>query len=335
MKEQTVQPSPVLPSTAMRRVALAAVISNVVIVITGGAVRLTGSGLGCPQWPTCTAGRVLPAAGAEANWHQAIEFGNRGLAFVVLSVAVAALVVARRQQPRRDDIVRAAAVLVAGVVTQAVLGGITVLAALNPLIVAGHFLLSMTVIAVAVALNHRVRRPPGRARVAIRRELRHAQHVLLVVVAGVLVLGTLVTASGPHAGDPNTPRLGLDPELISRFHADGVFLLLGLIVALWFALRATDAPPASRRAATTLLGVALAQGIIGYVQYFTGLPEIVVGAHLLGACLVWLTAVHLWLSSTVTETAGDPDVQDARPQLRGRASVDASDGDLRRDVASR
>lgn len=335
MKEQIVQPSRALPTTAMRRVALAAVISNIVIVITGGAVRLTGSGLGCPQWPTCTADRVLPAAGAEAGWHQDIEFGNRLLAFVVLSVVVTALVVARRQQPRRDDIVRAAVVLVVGVVTQAVLGGITVKAALNPLIVAGHFLLSMPVIAVAVVLNHRVRRPAGQARAAVRRELRHAQHVLLVVVAAVLVLGTLVTASGPHAGDPNTPRLGLDPELISQFHADGLFLLLGLIIALWFALRATDAPPASRRAATILLGVALAQGTIGYVQYFTGLPEILVGAHMLGACLVWVSAVHLWLSSTATETDGDLDIQDARPQARGRASQDVSDGDLRRDVASR
>jgi cytochrome c oxidase assembly protein subunit 15 len=304
----------------MRSIALAAVIVSIMIVVTGGAVRLTGSGLGCPEWPTCTAGRVLPAASAEAGWRQDIEFGNRLLAFVVLFVAVVALAIARRQQPRRDDVVQAAVFLVAGVVAQGVLGGITVLAALNPLIVAAHFLLSIPVITIAVVLNHRARSPAGLDRVAIRRDLRHAQHVLLGVVAIVLVLGTLVTASGPHAGDPDTPRLGIDPQVISQFHADGVFLLLGLTVALWFALRATDAPLRSRRAAAILLGVALAQGLIGYVQYFTGLPEILVGAHMLGACLVWVAALHLWLSSTVRDGA----VQDgdARPRsARGRASV--------------
>jgi cytochrome c oxidase assembly protein subunit 15 len=285
---------------ALRRLALAALIANVTIVITGGAVRLTGSGLGCPDWPTCTSDSVLPAPGGEvAVWHQAIEFGNRILAFVVLSVTAAAFVAVWRQRPRRDEVVRPAALLVVGVVTQGVLGGITVLTALHPLIVAAHFLLSIAAITAAVVFHDRVRRPGSAARLVIRRELRYAERVLLVVLAGVLALGTLVTASGPHAGDANTPRLGIDPETISRFHADAVFLVLGLVIALWFGLRATDAPPAPRRAATTLLGVVLVQGTIGYVQYFTGLPEIIVGAHLLGACLAWITALHLWLSSTV------------------------------------
>lgn len=295
---------------ALRRLALAAVVANVTIVVTGGAVRLTGSGLGCPEWPTCTADSVLPAPGGEvAVWHQAIEFGNRILAFVVLSVTVAAFVAAWRQRPRRAEVVRPAALLVAGVVAQAVLGGITVLTALHPLLVAAHFLLSIATITAAVVFRDRVRRPGAATRVIIRRELRHAEGVLLVVLAAVLALGTLVTASGPHAGDANTPRLGIDPEMISRFHADVVFLLLGLVVALWFGLRATDAPPLPRRASLTLLGVALAQGTIGYVQYFTGLPEIIVGMHLLGACLVWIAALHLWLTSTVRE----PDPLDPEP----------------------
>jgi cytochrome c oxidase assembly protein subunit 15 len=283
----------------MRRLALAALVTNIVIVVTGGAVRLTGSGLGCPEWPTCEAGRVLPSASAQvAAWHQAIEFGNRVLTFVVLMVAAATLVAAWQQRPRRDDIVRPAALLVAGVVAQGVVGGITVLTGLHPLIVAGHFLVSIGLITAAVVLRHRVRSPVGTVRVVIRAELRHAQRVLLVVVAVVVTLGTLVTASGPHAGDANTPRLGLDPRLISQFHADGVFLLLGLVIALWFALRAADAPARTRRAATVLLGVALAQGTIGYVQYFTGLPEVLVGAHMLGACFVWIATLQLWLGST-------------------------------------
>jgi cytochrome c oxidase assembly protein subunit 15 len=294
----------------MRRLALAAVVTNVVIVVTGGAVRLTGSGLGCPEWPTCEAGRVLPTASAQvAAWHQAIEFGNRVLTSVVLVVAAATLVAAWRRQPRRNDIVRPAALLLAGVVVQGLVGGVTVLTGLNPLIVAGHFLVSIGLITAAVVLHHRVRSPAGPVRVVIRAELRHAQRVLLVVVAVVVTLGTLVTASGPHAGDANTPRLGLDPRVISQFHADGVFMLLGLVIALWFALRATDAPAEPRRAATVLLGVALAQGTVGYVQYFTGLPEVLVGAHMLGACFVWIATLRLWLGSTVRAPAGsEPDL---------------------------
>jgi heme a synthase len=237
-----------------------------------------------------------------------IEFGNRLLSAVVVAVAVATLAAVWRRRPRRQDLVRLAALLLAGIVAQGVLGGVTVLTGLHPLVVAGHFLVSMALIAVAVTLHHRVRSPAGRSRTIIRRDLRHAQRVLLAVVAVVVMLGTLVTASGPHAGDANTPRLGLDPQLISQFHADAVFLLLGLAIALWFALRATDAPAPPRRASTVLIGVVLSQGTIGYVQYFTGLPEVLVGAHMLGACLVWIAALHLWLSSAVPEPASpEPD----------------------------
>ncbi|MBW3604822.1 MAG: COX15/CtaA family protein [Actinobacteria bacterium] len=285
---------------AMRRITLAAIVTNVAIVVTGGAVRLTGSGLGCPEWPTCNEGSVVPVDATDvAAWHQAIEFGNRLLSFVVLAVALAALLAAMRLRPRRRDVVRLAALLPIGVFAQGVIGGITVLTGLHPLIVAAHFLTSIAIIAAAVALHHRVRREPGPTHSVVHPELRRVQHVLLVVLAGVLTLGTLVTATGPHAGDADTPRLGLDPRLISQFHADGVFLLLGLTVALWFGLRATDAPARVQRAATVLAGVVVAQGLIGYVQYFTGLPEVLVGAHLLGACLVWIAALHLWLTSTV------------------------------------
>jgi cytochrome c oxidase assembly protein subunit 15 len=282
----------------VRRLATATVVTNVLIVVTGGAVRLSGSGLGCPEWPTCNAGSVVPLADANvAWWHQAIEFGNRLLAGVVLLVAVAALVAAWRSRPRRPDVVRPAALVVVGVLAQAVLGGITVLMRLNPLTVAAHFLLSIAVIAATVVLWHRTREPAGPSRPLVRRELRWIQHLLVGVVAVVVGIGTLVTASGPHAGDPGTPRLAIDPRLISQFHADGVFLLLGLTVALLLALRATGAPRSTQRATGALLGISLAQGLVGYVQYFTGLPEVLVGVHLFGACLVWIAALHVWLVS--------------------------------------
>ena len=293
----------------LRRLGITSIVVNVLIVVTGGAVRLTGSGLGCPDWPTCNAGSVLPVADPEvAAFHQAIEFGNRLLTFLVLAVVAAALISARRRRPRRPDLVRSASWLVAGVLGQGVVGGITVLTRLNPLVVALHFLLSMALIVLAVVFHHRTRGPAGPTRVAVPRHLRHAEHLLLAAVAVVLVLGTLVTASGPHAGDPGTPRLGIDPELISQFHADAVFLVLGLTIALWFALRATAAPVAAQRGATALLAVVLAQGTIGYVQYFTGLPELLVGAHLLGACLVWIAAVRLLLATTTRSAAvpGEP-----------------------------
>lgn len=302
----------------MRRITLAAVVTNVAIVVTGGAVRLTGSGLGCPEWPTCTEGSVVPLPSAEVTpWHQAIEFGNRLLSFVVLAVAVAALVAVWRQRPRRSDLVRPAAVLVGGVVAQGVVGGVTVLTGLHPLIVAWHFLFSIVLISVALVLHHRAGQPPGIARAVVHPQLRRLQHTLVGVVAVVLTLGTLVTATGPHAGDPGTPRLAFDPRLTSQFHADGVFLLLGLTVALVFALRATDAPRRVRRAAAALLGIELAQGLIGYVQYFTGLPELLVGAHLLGACLVWMAVVHLWLTSTTRA----PSVESHTVEATGAARV--------------
>jgi cytochrome c oxidase assembly protein subunit 15 len=295
-----------MSTAAMRRITLAAVVTNVAIVVTGGAVRLTGSGLGCPEWPTCNDGSVVPLASTEVTpLHQAIEFGNRLLSFVVLAVAVAALVATLRRRPRRPDLVRPAAALVGGVVAQAVVGGVTVLTGLHPLVVAWHFLFSIALIGVAMVLHERAGRSPGAVRPVVHPQLRRVQHVLVAVVAVVLTLGTLVTATGPHAGDPGTPRLGFDPRLTSQFHADGVFLLLGLTVALIFALRATDAPRRVRRAATALLGIALAQGLIGYVQYFTGLPEVLVGAHLLGACLVWIAVTHLWLTSTAHTASAD------------------------------
>lgn len=280
--------------TLVRRLALASVVANVGIVITGGAVRLTASGLGCPTVPFCTEDSFVPTA--ELGSHGVIEFGNRTLTGVIGLVAIATFLAVWRQRPRRADLVIPAGVLLVGIPAQAVLGAVTVLTDLNPYTVMGHFLISMALVAVAVVLWQRSREPESATAVVVPAPLHRLTQGLLLVVAVVLVLGTLVTGTGPHAGDPDSPRMGFQLPIVGQLHADSVLLLIGLTVALYAGLRATRAPAGVQRAAAVLLGVELAQGLIGYVQYFTDLPVILVGAHMLGACLVNVYAVRLYLS---------------------------------------
>lgn len=281
------------PDALVRGLTVASVVANSAIVVTGGAVRLTSSGLGCPTWPRCTDGSFTPTA--EYAQHGVIEFGNRMLTFVVGVVALATLVAVLLS--RRRDLRPLAIAAFLGIPAQAVLGGITVLTGLNPWTVAGHFLVSMGILAVTVPLAWRAFRPPGPATPAVGRELRLLAWVLLGVTAAVLALGTVVTGSGPHAGDEAAARTGLDPQNVSQLHADAVMLLVGLTIAAVIALRAVRAPVPLRRAAVILLVVELAQGLIGFVQYFTGLPVVLVGAHLLGACLVWIAALRVVLAA--------------------------------------
>ena len=285
----------------VRRLAVASVVANSAIVVTGGVVRLTGSGLGCPTWPSCTDDSYTPTA--EYAEHGAIEFGNRMLTFVVGLVALATLIAVLRHGRRSLVPLGVAAFL--GIPAQAVLGGVTVLTGLNPWTVAAHFLLSMAIIAVTVALAWRAARPDGPARPVLGRELTWLVRAVVAVVALVLALGTVVTGSGPHAGDEAAARTGFDPETVSQLHADAVMLLVGLTVAAVLWLRAAGAPAEVRRAGAVLLGVELAQGLVGFVQFFTGLPVLLVGAHLIGACLVWIAAVRLLLA-TRARAAGDP-----------------------------
>jgi cytochrome c oxidase assembly protein subunit 15 len=298
----------------LRRLALGSVIANVGIVITGGAVRLTGSGLGCPTWPRCGPGSfvVEPAMGG----HGYVEFGNRTLTFVVGLVAVLGLVSALLQRPRNRPVVLLAAAVFAGIPAQALLGGLTVLTHLNPWVVAGHFLLSMAVIAVAYTFWRACRPTPPAPPVG--RPIRTLAGVLAGVCAAVLALGTVVTGSGPHAGDANARRTGLDPGMVAQLHADAVFALIGLSVALWFALRAVDAPAPAVRAAAILVGVELAQGAVGFVQYFAHLPVLVVGLHMAGACAVWLATLAVLAPLAVP--SGEVDV--AHPQA-GAHQLDA------------
>lgn len=286
--------SPSAAFARLRPAALAAVLANVGIVVTGGVVRITGSGLGCEDWPTCDGTSVVPRGGAEAGWHQFIEFGNRTLTFVVLATAVWAVWAARRDAPHRGDLRRLAWGLVAGVLGQAVLGGITVLTDLDPLVVAGHFLLSMALLAVAVVLYDRVSAPPPAEPLPA---LRRLARLLVPVAASVLVLGTLVTATGPHAGDPGTPRLGLDIRTMAVAHADAVWALVALTAATLVVARALGARRTARAAGVALL-VEVAQGGVGYLQYALGIPAQLVSLHLLGACLVWVAALRVGLATT-------------------------------------
>ena len=275
---------PVLPTAfspaTVSRVALANAVANGVIVVTGGLVRLTGSGLGCPTWPRCTDESFT--ATAELAAHGAVEFGNRLLTFVLAATAIATLVAVWRS-PRRD--LRPLAVLsFLGIPAQALLGGVTVLTGLNPWTVAAHFLISMALVALATVLWLRSREP-GVGRPLVRRPLRLLVTGIAATTAVVLFLGTLVTGSGPHSGDPEAGRMGFDPQLVSQLHADVVFLLVGLTIALLVALHATDSPARVRRAARDLLVVQLVQGVVGYVQYFTDLPVPLVLLHMAGAVL--------------------------------------------------
>jgi heme a synthase len=288
----------------LRRLALASLIANIGIVVTGGAVRLTGSGLGCPTWPRCDANSYVAAP--AHGYHAKIEFGNRLLISVVGTLAVLCVLAVLLQAARQANYLeqrRWAVLVLVGIPAQAVLGGITTLSGLNPWVVASHFLLSTAVIAAAYQLWVRSRPPAEPTGEQTGAALRALAWAIVAATAAVLVAGTITTGSGPHAGDEHAKRTGLNPEMVAQFHADLVMLLIGLSVAAWFALRLTGARRTARAAAILVI-VECSQALIGFVQYFTGLPIVLVGVHMLGACLVWVAA--LWLLTATKATVVKP-----------------------------
>jgi cytochrome c oxidase assembly protein subunit 15 len=286
--------------TWMPRAAVASLVANILIVVTGGVVRLTGSGLGCPTWPRCTGASFVPHRAMGV--HSAIEFSNRMLTFAVAAVAVATFVLAWRY--RRSAVLRLALLLALGVPAQAVIGGVAVLTDLNPWVVSLHLLVSLAMVGLAVALVRRVGEGDGPPRPLVPAGVVRLTRAVFAVAWAVLYVGTVVTGSGPHAGDAHAPRNGLDPRALSQLHADLVFLLLGLSVAVVLVVHASGAPALARRAATALLLVELAQGLVGFVQYATDLPVVLVAFHLLGAALV--SAAVTWLVLGVRERPGHP-----------------------------
>ncbi|MGA0850746.1 MAG: COX15/CtaA family protein [Candidatus Nanopelagicaceae bacterium] len=287
-------------TNALRRLANLMVFTQSAIVVTGGAVRITGSGLGCSTWPECTPGSYTPTPDQpEAPLHAWIEFGNRLLTFVLLLNALALMISILRN--RRKDLRKMGGFQIIGILAQGVLGGITVLTGLNPATVAAHFLLSMVLIAGALSLRQRIyeKTPNYFTLIPIVRRLM-ALHLFLT--CAVLIVGTIVTGSGPHAGDTTAERFNLDAKTMSWIHADLVIALIGITVALLIAVRLGENEATKRivnMKVQIFLAIALAQGAIGYLQYFTGLPEIVVGMHLIGAVLVWIAAWNLVILSNL------------------------------------
>ncbi|CAB4782327.1 COX15/CtaA family [Candidatus Nanopelagicaceae bacterium] len=261
------------------------------LVVTGGAVRVTGSGLGCPTWPECTPGSYTPVPGqAEGQLHAWIEFGNRLLTFALFFAAIATLIAIFRAG--RRDLRLLGATQILGILGQGVLGGITVLTNLNPLAVGSHLLLSILLIAAATSLHSRRHHPYVRTSSS---ELRISRvsfiHTSLAFIA--ISIGTLVTGSGPHAGDIDAPRLNFAITTITRVHSASVWLLM--IVSIYFLIR-RNLNFETKRWLRIFIALAICQGALGYIQYFLGVPEGLVALHLLGSVLVWIAAWRVRLS---------------------------------------
>lgn len=282
-----------VPAPWDRRILWANLVCQIGIVVTGGLVRLTGSGLGCSTWPQCEPGEFTPVMHDEQTYHAFVEFGNRTLTGVLGVVALATLWVTWNAG-RADGYRRLGAVPLVGVVAQALLGGLVVLLHLHPATVSLHFLVSMVLVIASTALLVRHREGDGPPRTLITAPAVLATRALVPVGAVMVVLGSITTGAGPHSGDEDVAqRLALDPVLAAKIHAGSVWvyvaLLLGLLVLLW---RSRATAPGAWRAGLWLLGVTLAQGLLGYVQYFTGLPIWLVAAHMLGASL--LVTAQTW-----------------------------------------
>ena len=298
-------PTPV----SMRRLALAGVIADTVIMSTGAAVRLSASGLGCPDWPQCSTADVVASKNAgQTLLNTWIEFGNRLLNFPLVIIAALIFIAAwrfRTDGRRRRDLVWLGAAQPLGVVAQAVIGGIVVLTKLNPATVSVHFLVSAAVLAAAVALHMRCAALADASgmpeTVPVRRDLRVMSAALVAVTCLMLTAGTVVTGTGPLAGDAGVPRYQLPLEGVTQLHADIGWLLAGLSIALVLVLRLSGAPRRAVRAGWIVLAALGSQGVIGYIQYFTHLPAGLVWVHVTGSVLVWIAVLRLYF--TVRERA--------------------------------
>ncbi|GAA1164847.1 COX15/CtaA family protein [Streptomyces hebeiensis] len=302
----------------LRRATLTATLMTVVIIVTGGAVRLTGSGLGCDTWPKCTDDSLF--ATPEQGLHGAIEFGNRMLTYVLSAAVGWAIIAVRSAKPRRRGLTRLAWSQFWIVMGNAVIGGITVWAGLNPWSVAGHFLLACTLLTVTTLTWLRAGEGDGEPRPRVPRLVRRLSWALVVSSAVLIAVGTTVTGSGRHAGDSSdVPRMPFDWVTTAHVHAVFAWLVCALAVAVWLVLRTVDAPVDIRARARDLLLVLLAQGAIGYVQFFTDSPEILVGLHMLGSALVWIAVLRVAMS--VRERPVTTAEKPARPESPMPAAV--------------
>lgn len=302
-------------AAALRRWALAGVITSALIILTGAAVRLTQSGLGCPDWPACTA-HSIGAAGATGDplIHRWVEFGNRLVTAAIFVVAAGVCVAAWRFRPpsgrRRRDLLWLAAAQPGAIVLQALLGGAVVITKLNPALVSVHFLASVALVAAAVGLYVRCQEGSAPAVPLVPRPVRLAALGVVCTIALMVAAGTVVTGTGPLAGAADVARYRLPLEGVTQLHADIGWLLGGLMVALLLGLRLTAAPRKAVRLGWLLLGLICLQGVIGYAQYFTGLPAGLVWCHVTGSVGIWITALLLPYALRDRGSISDP--QDTR-----------------------
>jgi len=297
-----------LSPRTFRRITLLAIIALGFVIVTGAAVRLTGSGLGCPQWPACKNGHVV----APLSFYSQVEFINRVTTLAVSIAISAAALAAFFRAPRRRDLSWLGLGLAAGLVAEIVLGGETVRHRLNPGFVMAHFLLSLLLLWDAVVLHHRAGWPdsPGGARPLVDRPTIWLGRLLVVMVATTVVIGTVVTGSGPHsganAGDGRIRRWHLDVHRVTQVHGTAAMLTVGLVLFTWWLLRSRGAPVEARRRLQLVVEALAAQIVIGYTQYFSGVPPLLVACHIAGVVLVWTAVLRfaVFLSSGSVDAAG-------------------------------
>ncbi len=295
----------------MRRWALAGLVTSALIILTGAAVRLSQSGLGCPDWPACTA-HSIAAAGATGDplIHRWVEFGNRLVTVAIFVVAIGVFIAALSFRPpglRRRDLIWLATLQPVAILVQAGLGGLVVLTKLNPALVSLHFLASVALVAATVGLYVRCQEGTRRSEPFVPRAVRLAAFGVVGTIALMMAAGTVVTGTGPLAGAAGVARYHLPLEGVTQLHADIGWLLGGLMVALLLGLRLTAAPPKAVRIGWLLLGLIGLQGVIGYTQYFTGLPAGLVWCHVAGSVAIWITALLLPYSLRDRGSVTDPD----------------------------
>jgi cytochrome c oxidase assembly protein subunit 15 len=280
---------PCLTPRAYQRITLLALLALVFIIVTGAAVRLTGSGLGCSDWPTCEDNQLV----APLEYHALIEFVNRLITGVVSIAVILAVLGSRRRIPRRKDLTWWSLGLVAGVLAQIILGGITVRTHLTPPIVMAHFLLSIVLVWNAVVLHERAGHDGSEGVPVVASRVRWLGRALVAAAAVVLVAGTVVTGTGPHGGDEDVDRLSFDITEVVRIHSISAWVFLVLAVWTLFELYRGGAPKGVDRRAAWLVGAIVVQGALGYVQYWKGVPPGLVLLHVFGSVLVWIAALRL------------------------------------------
>ncbi|MFM1825583.1 MAG: hypothetical protein RLZZ37_218 [Actinomycetota bacterium] len=283
-------------STLIKRARLASLLNLIAqsgIIVTGAVVRLTGSGLGCPTWPNCAPGSLVPVASQVEGFHKYIEFGNRLLTFVVLIASIAILVIALISKIK--TIIIWSSLPLIGTLLQAILGGITVLTGLNPFTVMFHFLLSIILVAISTIIyKFWSKDKPTKVESNL---VRNYVKFFTLVGFTVILLGTITTGSGPHSGDEIAARFNIDTRTIAWIHADSVLLFIGLLIGLILLVKTNKDLKSLSKSLNTLFFLCIIQGLIGYTQWFTNLPWILVGFHVLGSVLIWINLIFIFEKS--------------------------------------